>query len=421
VRGPLAWSMSTDASAKAATLVTTFVAIRALAPRQFGQVVGLYAVALLAASLWDLGVSSLLTREIAAERLRPMDALLGALRLRSKAAPIWLVCFAAGALILGRQGSLPLTIIVAFALDSILFATHALLLAILRGGMHFAAAGLASASGRWVTAAIAVSSFTGANSSQRLTIIGLAYAMGDAFTLYLAFRWARRIGQNLSPRTASISLRQAIPFGANGILNIAYNRFDVVILAALASAGQLAFYAPASRVQDALYLIPSSLGLVALPLLSQAISRGSGAAIEITRRATLLGLGLAIPTTLIVFALTPQLIAIVLGPSYEGAVASTRILIWSLPMAVVQAPLIAEIAARGHAAETTKIYVSAFVVAAVMHASLDWWLGATGAAIASLSREPVALIVALALAWRIRRAFASEDRAQVAMTREATL
>jgi O-antigen/teichoic acid export membrane protein len=402
VRGPLAWSMSTDASAKAATLVTTFVTIRALAPRQFGQLIGLYAAGLLAASVWDFGVSALVTREVASGRVSVAAAFAGALRLRLKMAPIWLVCFCVAVLVLSRQGTPSPVIILALALDSILFATQTLLVSILRGRMHFAEAGLASAAGRWAVAGGALLSLT-AVASQRLTILATAYAVGDAFTASLAFWLVRRGLSGSRHNSASVSLRRAVPFGANGILNIAYNRFDVIILAGLASAGQLALYAPASRLQDALYLIPSSLGLVALPILSEAIARGSDVAIRITRRVVTSGLAIAIPVTVFGFAFAPQAIAFVLGPSYAGAVLSTRILIWSLPLAVLQAPLIAELAARGHAGETTKIFLTAFIVAVLMHASLDWRFGATGAAIASLSREPAALIVGFILLVRIRR------------------
>ena len=55
---------------------------------------------------------------------------------------------------------------------------------------------------------------------------------------------------------------------ANGLLAVVYNRIDVLIVGGLASVGQLSLYAPASRIQDALYLIPSSLESVAFPVMS---------------------------------------------------------------------------------------------------------------------------------------------------------
>src|SRR5437879_7447809 len=65
---PLAWSFGADFAAKVATFATTLIAVRSLDPIRFGQFTGLLASAFLAASFWDAGLTTLLTREYAAGR-----------------------------------------------------------------------------------------------------------------------------------------------------------------------------------------------------------------------------------------------------------------------------------------------------------------------------------------------------------------
>lgn len=77
-----------------------------------------------------------------------------------------------------------------------------------------------------------------------------------------------------------------------------------------------------------------------------------------------------------------------------------NILIWFLPLTAVAAPLIAALAAAGRGADTTKIFATAFAIALSMHVLLDRRLGAVGEAVASLLRDPFALLVSFLLAKR---------------------
>jgi O-antigen/teichoic acid export membrane protein len=193
-----------------------------------------------------------------------------------------------------------------------------------------------------------------------------------------------------------------MPFAANGLLAMAYNRFDVLVVAGLASMNQLALYAPASRIQDALYMIPASIGTVGYPMISRAWAGADGAerVPKLVRRLIVFGLGLTVPVTFAVFLFTPQLLGLILGPEYSGAVTSTRILIWFLPMAAVGGPLLAALAGTGHANDTSKAFAVTFLVAMAMHLLLDRRFGAIGGAIASLSRDPAGLLYLLFLSKR---------------------
>lgn len=401
----LRWSAGTELASKCAVLVTSLIAVRSLAPSWFGVFVGMSATTLMAGALWDFGLSALLTREIAAGRVGPRQALGAIVRLRSMLLPLWFAAFAVGALVIDRDRTVPLSVMSGFAAASLAYGCHSALLAVLRGRLRFRSPGLATAYGRWFTAGLCLIGVVLLKPQTPLPILAWTICCGEVLTLVLAAR--ALLSELKGPREECrhqglLTLRAAMPFCANGVLAMAYNRFDVVILAALASVQEVGFYAPASRIQDALYLIPSSVGLIAFPFVAGAYAGQGGPerVQRITRRLIALGVGVSTPITVVVFLATPLLVRLVLGAQYGGAVTPTRILICFLPFAAVQAPLLSALAGSGHAGDTTKVFAVTMATAFVLHALLDGSLGATGAAIASLSRDPVAMVVALLLARR---------------------
>ena len=138
--------------AKVAVLATSLIAAEALSPGQFGRYASLYALTFFAAAVWDFGVSTLLTRETAAGRLTPRQALLEALTLRLKAAPVLIITHAAGLLLIGSALPIGIVATIAFCLTSVASGLNAILLAGLRGGLRFGHASFALAPGRWVSA-----------------------------------------------------------------------------------------------------------------------------------------------------------------------------------------------------------------------------------------------------------------------------
>jgi O-antigen/teichoic acid export membrane protein len=400
----LRWTAGTDLASKCAVLVTSLVAVRSLQPSWFGVFVGMSATTLMASALWDFGLSALLTREVASGRVGPRAALRSIVRLRPMLLPLWLAAFAVGTLVIDRDRSVPLSVISGFAAASLAYGCHSALLAVLRGRLRFRSPGLATASGRWFTAGLCLIGVGVLEPHSPLPTLAWSLCLGEVVTLVLA-AWALLSELN-DPRHqggdhGQLTLRAAMPFCANGVLAMAYNRFDVVILAALASVQQVGFYAPASRIQDALYLIPSSIGLIAFPIVAGAYAEhGTERVQRITRRLIALGMAVSLPVTVVVFFSAPLLLRLVLGPQYGGAITPTRILIWFLPFAAVQAPLLSALAASGHPGDTTKVFALTMATALALHAFLDGSLGATGAAIASLSRDPVAVVVAVLLARR---------------------
>jgi O-antigen/teichoic acid export membrane protein len=395
---PVAWLMGSDGVSKLALLVATIVAARAMSPIELGRYIGLWATAVVAAALWDAGVSTLVTREIAAERMGVRRALGGAARLRMTTFVIWAAAFAVGAtLVLGHSGGGWAAI--AFAGASLTFGINTLLFGLLRGQARFRVAGITQASGRVTFALLALLIIPRVGQHHALLVLGVLALVGELVTLSASAALVVRAPQEAAVEDDVLTLRASLPFAANTLLSTVYNRLDVVIVPALAGVTQLALYAPASRIQDALYLIPFALGAAALPLLAR-VADNVADVDRITRHLVALGLWIAFPVTVITFIFSHWILTTVLGSEYASATSAMRILIWFLPLAVVQAPLFAALISVGRAVDTTRIIAATFAVALGMHIILDPIWGATGGAIASLSRDVVAVPLAVLVARR---------------------
>jgi O-antigen/teichoic acid export membrane protein len=390
-----------------AVLILNLLAARELVPTQFGLYVGILAVSLLGSALWDAGVSTLVSVEIAKNAAPVRQVLARALTRRLPTLPIWGAVLALGFWILARSEPVDPAVLLVFSIASLLSSIQIPVLAALRARLGFRDATLASAAGRWTTTALVVCAFVAVSPRNPLVVLALATVAGEAVTTGLGVVLLRPwIAPARTDRwdPSAITLRRALPYASNSVLIVAYNRLDVVLVAALTSAGQFAAYAPASRMQDALYLLPGSLSAVAVPILSR-YAAGQDAArnmAALLRKLWIVGVALAVPASLLIFVLMPQIISVLLGAGYEDSTTPARILMWSMLVSMVGAPLLAVLIALDRGVDTTRAFFAAFVVSAVLHCSLDWWLGALGGAIASLARDGANALVAAIYA---RRAF----------------
>jgi O-antigen/teichoic acid export membrane protein len=392
-----------DVAAKAAFLLTTFCAARLLDPASFAAYAGLQATAVIAAAIWDAGIATLVVTQ-GAQNARPGAIARRVLVVRVVTFPLWIVALAVGFEVFGHLLDLEPSLIVIVAISSVATSTAVPVLAWLRSRLRFGSSSGSTAVGRWATGiaslALLVSATPGPGA---LLALLAAQAAGEFIILGVAASIARSV--RVHPEAAwdprAIRLRKSLPFAANSLLSIAYNRLDIVLVATLTTASQVAAYAPASRLQDAMYLLPSALSVVALPYLSRIVSsaNGSADALLLLRRLWLLGVALAAPLTLVLVIAMPVVIRLLLGPAYEASTDAARITSLSVLMAVIGAPILSLLIAVGRGSATTRAFLAAFLVSATLHVILDPPFGAVGAAVASLTRDVANVAVA---AWLAR-------------------
>jgi lipopolysaccharide exporter len=410
IRNFLAWTFGGGFLTRGAVLVTTLIAARALNPQDFGEYVGLCAVALLAAGLWDLGLTALAVIELSSGAISTRAALTRIAELRLKAWGLWIGILCAGYIALDHQRVVPGAALLWFAAYSLCAGASNLCASLLQARLAFRAAALVTGGGRWVTALVTAFALPSIGLASGLPFLGFAAFSGEAVIIALGLatlRWTRSPYQVTSGRPEGdaqslLTVKRSIPFAANGLLAMVYNRLDVLIVSALSPAGGLARYAPASRLQDALYLIPGSLQSVAFPIMSRAWSSANDRAVlrEMVWRFTKLGMAISVPASVLSCIFAPQLLGFVLGTRYVEASTAVRIIVWFLPFAAISMPMIVALAASGRAADTTKIFVVTTLSALGMHLALDWHFGAAGGACATLFRDPCTVVAALILARR---------------------
>ena len=392
-----------DVASRVAVLATSLVAARALDPARFAEFLALLAAGVLAAVVWDAGTSVLLQRDIASGRVGAGRGARQAFRLRIVVLPAWALVFGGSIVLLQRLFDPDTVTVLSFACASIASGLRLIPGAVLQAEMRFLRASGSVAVGRWLTTALALVALSVAE-PDRLHVLALAVLFGELASLLIAAALVRGAAvEVLESRPGNqISLRRALPFAANSVMVQAYNRFDILVVAALTTATQIGAYAPASRLQDALYVLPAGFGVVGLSLLSRAYaSPGNDEyARRLAGRLVTVGILVAIPIAATVSVFAPTLIRIVLGEEYLDSVTPVRIMAWSIVGSAFVAPLLASLAAVNRAADTTKVYGATLAAALTLHLSLDWWAGATGAAIASLGRDVAAVIVCYHLARR---------------------
>lgn len=403
LRSAFAWVASGDVLGRVAVLVTTIVAARSVDPESFGLYVVMYAVALLAAALWDLGVSVVVSREVGASRVTPPAALRRGALLRILALPVWAVAFGGGAALVALRTTPSPSVLLAFAVASLGAGAAVLAAAALRGAQRFAAASASQASGKWATALLSLAVLVAVD-DDRVVWLGASFAVGEVVGAVLAALpvVSRRVEDAaFRARDTTITLRDSLPFAANAVMSMVYNRFDVVLVGVLTSVEVAGLYGAASRSQDALYLIPAALGAVALPMLSRAVAMsGAQAAQPIIRYLWKMGLIVAVPVTAVVILAAAEIVPLLLGDAYRGSVAPLRVLVLFLPLAVIQAPILAGLAAIGEGRMTTLVIGVTLISAVILQLTLVPLFGAVGAAMASLGRDVVATPLALVLGRR---------------------
>lgn len=391
----LSWSFLGEGTSRAATLLLTLFAARGLPPREFALFIALIAVALLSGLAWDFGMSGLAGQSVASRRTSVRVALRSAVRARLLTLPLFIGMFAAGTIAV-RAGATPDPLVLLLFFGAAAAGSWtSIAQAVLRGEQRFRTASLTLAAGRSVGLLVAAAAFAVGRSD--LAVYALSFAIAEALGAALTIAAALRGGADL-PRSELLRLRNALPFTLSTLLISAYNRLDVVIVAVLAGSTQFALYAPASRLQDALYLLPFVVGAVAMPLFAREVSARRSISVTAWSAA---GCGSGLLVAALIALFPEPIITFVLGASYAGSAESVRIIVWFLPLALIQSPIYAALVATQRAGVVTKLVALTFVSALVIHALVTPRFGAEGAAAAAVGRDLVATGAAVIIGRRL--------------------
>lgn len=390
-----AWSLGAQVISKLAMLALLSSFARATDVRATGRLLVVLGYALIAFVLLDAGLSTWLQRQAAlGEDVRDRSLLLSRIPLM----PVWFIaCLTPAAFGLYPFEHAPLVVALSGSLT-----LSAAALGRLQGALRIAESSGAQAVGRLAQTALAAIYLARPSlASVPLTIAGLALC-----ELVVALIASTRMDKLLrAPMAARAILRQGAPHAANSVLNVLYNRADVVIVAAVAGSVVAGSYGPASQIQNALSAVPVALSVTVLSVAAQS----TGAVGRAFFRRTLLIscsvsalLGTACATTAHLW------VPLVLGQGFQATVPALRVLALALPLSAAAFILSQFSLGIGRAPRVTASIALAFSTTLALHIVLTPRFGAVGAAFAAASRE-VVIVSVLALYLFIDRRRVAAD------------
>jgi O-antigen/teichoic acid export membrane protein len=228
----------------------------------------------------------------------------------------------------------------------------------------------------------------------------VAYTLGSAIptVLWLFIAW-RMVGARVDVSRFKSIARGSYLYGMNALLSYGSFKSGVLLLAALSSARDVAFFAAAFKFVDIGYKIPIVANRLFAPqLFADSVHRPkefSGLCDVLLRLAALMGAVAA--AVLLIFG--QDLIVLVFGR--EFALAATLVQLLGVSLALKTFALIAAnvITSAGHLAFRTRAMTLATVVSVIVSVPLILAWGARGAAVGVLVGDITFLV---ALLWRLR-------------------
>jgi O-antigen/teichoic acid export membrane protein len=377
------------------TLIVNLAAIALLTPDQFGRFAAFQAAGLLGFAVWDLGVSPLLTREVAAGRIAGDGIVREVARLRAfTLAPAVAVVAVGVATVEGSLGALA-----AASAYMVAFGTQLVIQSALRGNFRFRDAAASTLGGRVGLLASFLLVLRFAPADHLVEFVLLSLAVGEAVTSVLALWQLKSSKVSAAGQAAGhvLTFRRAAPFAATSLLQVSYNRLDVVLIAAISSTTVVGYYGLASRLQDLMYLVPNMVSVVLLPYASRLYTAGAGGAKEtfsLWARLTVAAVGVSVVGAAIISSLAPAWIPHLFGTQYEGSVVPVQVIVWSVPLITFNLGLAAVVSGRHKAHYVSFGMLGALGAVVVTDIFLVPLLGATGAAIGATVRElPLAAVL----------------------------
>lgn len=323
------WLAVGQGLAHAFSLIALLMVGRYLGPEKFGVFSYALAVSSIIAPISQLGLNSIVTRDLVRSPQQHSEIIGTSLGLR---------CF-------GSSLALIIGVVVVFILrpGDVLMQSYVACFLIgegLKAGYIFAFWFESQVNGRAVAlgtlAAASMSSlikivliFIGAP----LTVFVLAYA-ADGLVLAISFgllyqratREIRRISYSFE-RAKSL-LRQCVPLIVSGFTAVVYLKIDQVMLGQMASDDAVGVYAIAARISEGWFFVPIAIATSAFPILLS--MQGINKELYELRLQQLfdvlawLGIGVSLAVTF----LAPYFIPLVLGAQYEAAVPILVLHIW---------------------------------------------------------------------------------------------
>jgi O-antigen/teichoic acid export membrane protein len=219
-------------------------------------------------------------------------------------------------------------------------------------------------------------------------VYGITSLLGGFTCLSMVHRRAPRM-HGWSPWM----LKGLTAFTIGGLTGIALPQIGPLIMERVTGAGQVGYFAAASRIPALLYAIPGCLGMAWYPQLFHAGSRDSTQHFALStdqlKLNAILGFGLSLPVALY----AGPLIRAVLGLSWEAPTAPIlSLLCWMVVLNSLGTPFADALTTKGLQARRAWVYLVALAIGSTLFAALAAKGGARGAAEAAVITQTLLTI-----------------------------
>lgn len=387
--------MGSRAGGYALALLNSVVLARALGPDNLGVYAYAMGIAALFGLLPNLGISTIVTRNVARDPTGGVGLVRAALRAQVLLAGGVIVLIPLFAAALPGQPT-PLGYILLAAAQLGMGTLSWPYLAILAGHARYDRVALIEI----LAGAVGTLSVLLAVALRGDVVAFLwAHVAAAALSVVISRQFARPFlpvgGQTAVPLRDLI--RQAAPFGASAAVQGLYTRQDIVLLGQLGAAPELGLYSAAYKPVNLAVSFGSTVAGTLFPLMAQRGQRDVPIAFSRAMR----GLGAAAPAmALAVTGLAAPVLRGLFGGPYVAAAVILMVLIWSAAANWLYTPLGIALQARGH----ERSWLACLIVGAAVNGMVNLWAiprwGGLGAAAATLVSEAALLALGAYLTWR---------------------
>jgi O-antigen/teichoic acid export membrane protein len=383
-------------------LITTAVLTRWLDPDGFGGFKFLFAFIYFFQTLNDLGINTMLVRELAQSPDRTRVLVQQTLGLKAVLSTVSMA--AAWVAAIWWPGLTP-EVRWAVALFALILPIQAFTLPIVT-----LQARVMVARSAWVEVVNRVTGFAGMMIAVALGygLLGVTAALviGEVAGLATVIAITRRFvlpWPVFDARSWGVVLRASLPLGTTGLLVSLVNRVDFLLLQLMLGEDGLTavgYYGTAYQVTGVLERAPLFIMATLYPVMSRLAADDPAALASLYRDSVRKLAVIAVPMVAVVTLLAPELVAILGGADFAPAVTPLRVLVWSTaalyPAIVAGNVLIA----LGQTGKNLRAWAVAAPVNIVLNLALIPLYGASGAALATVISFVVVLVASLAMAAR---------------------
>lgn len=190
-------------------------------------------------------------------------------------------------------------------------------------------------------------------------------------------------------------LTKALPFGLSMFLVTVYDRVDILMLSAMASAQQVGWYAAAYKLLSLTNLVPTILVTALFPALAREAALGSDEAARIFTKGLKYLVFLALPMIAGATLLAEDIVVFALGADFKNAAPALQILSWVSGILFLNIFLATLLSAANHQKKLVFVQIAGLFT----NVSLNYvWIpkySIAGAALATVATEGLILVFCL--------------------------